>query len=75
VVSDGGYRHPGRVTHWVVYEDGSTVAVAADHFSFETSYLKLTHWSLVMMRPREVVLRRLLLRGPQPILGVMTDAT
>jgi hypothetical protein len=62
------------VTHWVVYEDGSAAAVEADHFSFETSYLKLTHWTLVMLRPREVVLRRLMLGGSQPILGVMTDA-
>jgi hypothetical protein len=63
------------MTHWVVYEDGTAAEVQADHFSFETSYLKLTHWTLVMLRPREVVLRRLLLRGSPPILGVMTDAT
>ena len=58
----------------MVYEDGTAEAVEADHFSFETSYLKLTHWTLVMLRPREVVLRRLLLHGSPPILGVMTDA-
>jgi hypothetical protein len=62
------------VTHWVVYEDGTAATVEADHFSFESAYLKLTHWTLVMLRPREVVLQRLLLRGSHPILGVMSDA-
>jgi hypothetical protein len=63
------------MTHWVVYEDGSSAAVEADHFSFETAYLKLSQWTLVMLRPREVVVRRLVLRGPPAVLGVMTDAT
>jgi hypothetical protein len=61
--------------HWVVYDDGSSAAYEADHFSFETSSLKLTQWKLVLQRPREVVVRRLGLRGSPCVLGVMTDAT
>jgi hypothetical protein len=60
--------------HWVVYDDGSSAAYEADHFSFETSSLKLTQWQLVMRRPREVVVRRLGLHGAPAVLGVMTDA-
>ena len=60
--------------HWVVYENGTTAMVEADHFSFDTAYLKLSKWTLVMLRPREVVVRRLALRGPPSVLGVMTDA-
>jgi hypothetical protein len=62
------------MTHWVVHEDGTVTAVEADHFSFETAYLKLTRWTLVLLRPREVVVRRFVLRGPPIVLGVMTDA-
>jgi hypothetical protein len=59
--------------HWVVYEDDTTLEIEADHFSFETSYLKLTRWTVVLLRPREVVVRRLPLRGSRPVLGVLTD--
>jgi hypothetical protein len=59
--------------HWVVYDDGSSTPYEADHFSFETSSLKLTQWQLVMMRPREVVVRRLALLATPAVLGVMTD--
>lgn len=45
----------------------------ADHFAFETAYLKLTRWKVVLMRPREVVVRRLPLRGLRPIRGVLAD--
>jgi hypothetical protein len=59
--------------HWVIYEDGTTAEFEADHFSFETSSLKLTRWTMVFMRPREVVVRRLPLRGARPVRGVMSD--
>ncbi len=61
--------------HWVVYDDGSSTGFQADHFTFETSSVKLTQWQLVMQRPREVVIRRLGLHGSPGVLGVMTDAT
>ena len=32
-----------------------------------------TRWTLVLLRPREVVVRRLALRGAHPIRGVMSD--
>lgn len=57
----------------MVYEDDSTAELEADHFSFETSYLKLTRWTVVLLRPREVVVRRLPLRGRRPVRGVLTD--
>jgi hypothetical protein len=59
--------------HWVVYEDETVLAVEADHFTFESSYLTLTRWVLVLMRPREVVIRRLPLRASPPVLGVLAD--
>ena len=61
------------MTHTVVYEDGTTLEVASDHFAFETAYLKLTRWTLVLLRPREIVVRRLPLRGGRPIRGVLSD--
>jgi hypothetical protein len=61
------------VTHWVIYEDGSAAAFEADHFVFETASLKLTRWRMVLLRPRETVVRRLPLRGARPIRGVLTD--
>ncbi len=61
------------MTHWVVYDDGSATAYEADHFAFETGALKLTRWTLVLHRPREVVVRRLPLRGTRPIRGVLID--
>jgi hypothetical protein len=61
------------MTHWVIYDDGSSTPYEADHFSFETSSLQLTQWQLVMMRPREVVVRRLALLGSPAVLAVMTD--
>jgi hypothetical protein len=68
-----GGGHGERMTHWVIYEDGSTTEVEADHFSFETSSLKLTRWTIVFMRPKEVVVSRLPLRGARPVRGVMCD--
>ncbi len=62
------------MTHWVVYDDGSATAYEADHFAFETASLKLTRWTLVVHRPREVVVRRLPLRGARPIRGVLVDS-
>ena len=61
------------MTHWVIYDDGSAAAYDADHFAFESAYLKLTRWTVVLMRPREVVVRRLPLRGLPPIRGVLVD--
>ncbi|HEX4017573.1 MAG TPA: hypothetical protein VHX15_12640 [Frankiaceae bacterium] len=61
------------MTHWVIYEDDSAMPYEADHFAFETAYLKLTRWKVVLMRPREVVVRRLPLRGLRPIRGVLAD--
>ena len=61
--------------HLVVYEDETTLEVGFDHFAFESSYLKLTRWTLVLLRPREIVVRRLPLRGQHPILGVLCDCT
>ena len=61
------------MAHLVVYEDGTTLEVSCDHFAFETSYLKLTRWTLVLLRPREIVVRRLPLRGVRPIRGVLCD--
>jgi hypothetical protein len=61
------------VTHWVVYEDSSAMPWEADHFAFETAFLKLTRWTVVLLRPREVVVRRLPLRGVRPIRGILTD--
>ncbi len=58
------------MTHWVIYEDGTTTQVEADHFSFETSHLKLTRWTIVFMRPKEVVVSRLPLGGARPVRGV-----
>lgn len=63
----------GHVQHWVVYEDSTVLAIDADHFTFESSYLTLTRWVLVLMRPREVVVRRLPLRASPPVLGVLAD--
>ncbi len=57
----------------MVYEDGTTLEVACDHFAFESSYLKLTRWTLVLLRPREIVVQRLALRGARPIRGVLSD--
>jgi hypothetical protein len=61
------------VTHWVIYDDDSATCYDADHFAFETAFLKLTRWTVVLMRPREVVVRRLPLRGGRPIRGVLVD--
>jgi hypothetical protein len=61
------------VTHWVIFDDGAATAYEADHFAFETAFLKLTQWKMVLQRPREVVVQRLPLRGPRPIRGVLTD--
>jgi hypothetical protein len=61
------------VTHWVIYEDDSASSYDADHFAFETAYLKFTRWTVVLLRPREVVVRRLPLRGVRPIRGVLID--
>lgn len=61
------------MTHVVVYEDDTIAEVEADHFRFESSYLTLTQWRLVLLRPREVVVRRIPLGGPQPVRGVLTD--
>lgn len=61
------------MTHWVIYDDGSALPWEADHFAFESAYLKLTRWTVVLMRPREVVVRRLPLRGVRPIRGVLLD--
>jgi hypothetical protein len=66
-------RHAGGVTHWVIYDDGSAMPCEADHFAFETAHLKLTRWTMVLLRPREVVVRRLPLRGLRPICGVLVD--
>ena len=60
------------MSHWVVYEDESTVGYDADHFSFDSAHLTLTRWTLVLLQPREVVVRRLQLRGTRPIRGVLT---
>ena len=40
---------------------------------FETADLKLTRWKVVLLRPHEVVVRRLPLRGTRPIRGVLID--
>jgi len=61
------------MTHWVIYDDGSAMAYDADHFAFETAFLKLTRWTVVLMRPHEVVVRRLPLRGRRSIRGVLVD--
>ena len=61
------------MTHLVVYEDGTTLEVGCDHFAFETAYLKLTRWTLVLVRPREIVVHRLPLGGARPIRGVLCD--
>jgi hypothetical protein len=61
------------VTHWVVYDDESAKPFEADHFAFETAFLKLTRWTLVLHRPREMVVRRLPLRGTPSIRGVLID--
>ncbi len=57
----------------MIYDDGSVMAYDADHFAFETAFLKLTRWTVVLMRPREVVVRRLPLRGRHAIRGVLVD--
>ena len=57
----------------MIYDDGSATAYDADHFAFETAFLKLTRWTVVLMRPREVVVRRLPLRGRHSIRGVLVD--
>ncbi len=62
----------GLMSHWVVYEDDSTVEYEADHFNFDSAHLTLTRWTLVLLRPREIVVRRLPLRGNRPIRGVLT---
>ncbi len=66
---------PGRRSpvHWVIYDDGGVLAVEADHFTFERSHLTLRSWTIVLMRPKERVVRRLPLGGLRPIRGVMTD--
>ena len=56
----------------IVYEDGTCRPADADHFTFEQAHLTLTRWQLVLGRPREVVVRRLALTGPPPILGVLS---
>jgi hypothetical protein len=61
------------VTHWVVYDDESVAAYEADHFAFEAASLRLTRWTLVLHRPREVVVRRLPLHGSPSIRGVLID--
>ncbi|HEX4429694.1 MAG TPA: hypothetical protein VHZ96_10540 [Frankiaceae bacterium] len=61
------------MTHWVIFDDGSATPYDADHFTFETASLKLTRWTVVLLRPREVVVRRLPLRGTRPIRGVLVD--
>ncbi len=61
------------MTHWVVYDDGAMTAYEADHFAFEAASLTLTRWTVVLLRPREVVVRRLPLRGARPIRGVLID--
>ncbi len=59
----------------MVYADDTTAEIDADHFCFESAHLKLTLWTMVLLQPREVVVRRLPLAGPRAILGVMADAT
>ncbi len=61
------------MTHWVIYDDDSTTPYEADHFAFETAFLKLTRWTVVLMRPREVVVRRLPLRGAPAIRAILVD--
>jgi hypothetical protein len=63
----------GLVKHWVIYDDESATPYEADHFAFETASLKLTRWTLVLHRPREVVVRRLPLRAVPAIRGVLVD--
>ena len=57
----------------MIYEDGSAAPYEADHFAFETASLKLTRWTLVLHRPREVAVRRLPLRASPAIRGVLVD--
>ena len=72
--ADPANRHAWPVTHWVIYDDGTATPWEVDHFAFESAYLKLTRWTVVLMRPREVVVQRLPLRGGRPIRGVLTDS-
>lgn len=59
--------------HWVVYDDDSTTEFDADHFRFEAAHLTFTRWTMVLLRPREVVVRRVPLSGTRPIRGVLTS--
>jgi hypothetical protein len=55
----------------IVYDDGTSAVAEADHFAFERAHLTLTRWQWVLGRPREVVVRRLVLRGTPSVLGVL----